>query len=208
MPKPGTFPPFSSETMPNKSKSRNNSRKSTASTKSQERQERQEKLVVDTEDDWSSLNIVMKTKPPSSKKTTPSTKSTNSVESPRPSFLEPLSPTPVSPPLPPPPPPSPWDILGMTEVDFIVMMDRVRAQQREYDRQIYIQNMLDDLNNPSYWQGRIDLLEREREFFNKKRGWSAADIVAVEHIDQQIAECESEIDRIHAEADRLEYEYD
>ncbi len=96
----------------------------------------------------------------------------------------------------------------MTEMDFNAMMERVRKQQAEYNRQIYVQNMLDDLDNPSYWQGRIELLEREREFFNKKRGWSALDIATVERIDEQIAECEAEIDRIHSVADRLEYEYD
>jgi uncharacterized small protein (DUF1192 family) len=87
-------------------------------------------------------------------------------------------------------------------------MERVRKQQAEYNRKIYMQNLLDDLNNPSYWQGRIELLEREREFFNKKRGWSALDISAVEKIDNEIAECQDEIERIYAEADRLEYEYD
>jgi uncharacterized small protein (DUF1192 family) len=161
---------------------------------------------VNVEEDDFATNIAVRYKAPSSKKSTPSNKSM--AESPRPEFMEPLSPTESFSPPPPTPPPSPWEVLGMTETDFNAMMERVRKQQAEYDRRIYMENMLSDLNNPSYWQGRIDLLEREREFFNKKRGWSAMDIAAVEKIDKQIAECEEEIERIYAEADRLEYEYD
>ncbi len=184
--------------MPNKSKSRNNSRnssrKSTASS--------QGKPVAKVEDDdFGGLSILMKSKPPTSKKTTPT--------SPRPSFLEPLSPTPVSPAtVPPPPPPSPWETLGMTEEDYVAMMERVRKQQIEFMRENYTNNVLADMQRPSFWLRRIEQLEKEREYFNKKRGWSAADMLAVDRIDEEINECQCELEDLYAEEDRLENEYD
>jgi hypothetical protein len=168
--------------MPNKTKSRNNSRnssrKSTASS--------QGRPVVHTDDDYGS--IVIRTKTPTSPP---------EVSTPPPS----LSP-------PPPPPPSPWETLGMTEEDFLSMMERVRQQQREFDRERYMRNLVAELQSPSFWLRRIEQLEKEREYFNKKRGWSAADIVCVDRIDDQIRECEEELEVIYAEEDRLEAAYD
>jgi len=168
--------------MPNKTKSRNNSRnssrKSTASS--------QGRPVVQADDDYGS--IVIRTKPP----TAPP-----EVSTPPPS----LSP-------PPPPPPSPWETLGMTEEDFHAMLERVRQQQREFDRERYMSNLVAELQSPSFWLRRIEQLEKEREYFNKKRGWSAADIVCVDRIDDQIRECEEELEVIYAEEDRLEAVYD
>lgn len=185
--------------MPNKSKSRNNSRKSTASSQGKP-------AVVVNEDDYPS--ILMVNKPPSSRKNTPKSKSSSSsaaLDSPRPDFLEPLSPKPITPP---PPPPTPWETLGMPEADYYAMMERVQKMYREMDRAIYEQQLLDELNSPMYWKDRIEGLEQEREFFNKKRGWSATDIACVDRIDELIAECVDELDRIYAEEDRLEAEYD
>lgn len=177
-----------------KNSSRNSSQKSTASSQGKA------SVKVD-EDDFG--NILMKIKPVSSKKTTPKT----TTPSTRPEFLEPLSPAPVVSP-PPPPPPSPWDLLGMTEADFNAMQERVWKQYREDARKAYVDNLVAELDSPSYWTRRIERLETEREYFNKKRGWSALDIACVEQIDADIQECEDEIERIHAEMDRLEYEYD
>lgn len=188
--------------MPNKSKSRNNSRKSTASSSTASSQGRP--TVRYGDDDYPSILAV--TKPPSSRKNTPKAK--DSVSSPqevRPEFMEPLTPTPVTPP---PPPPTPWEVLGMPEAEYIAMTERVNKMYREMERESYQQALLDDLNDPRYWNIRIEHLEREREYFNKKRGWSAADIACVESIDSQIYECEDELDRIYAEVDRLEVEYD
>lgn len=112
----------------------------------------------------------------------------------------------VSPP--PTPPPTPWETLGMTEEDFLSMMERVRLQQREFDRERYMNNLVAELKTPAFWLGRIERLEKEREYFNKKRGWSAADILCVDRIDDEIRECEEELDLIYAEEDRLEVEYD
>lgn len=108
--------------------------------------------------------------------------------SPRPEFLEPLSPTPLT------PPPSPWSTLGMDESDYHAMMGRVMKQYSDSMRKTYVDNLLDEMNYPSYWLGRIEQLEKEREYFNRKRGWSAAEIMAVEKIDAEIQECQDEID--------------
>jgi hypothetical protein len=88
------------------------------------------------------------------------------------------------------------------------MRERVFKQYKEDQRKNYMDALIADLDNPSYWNRRIEQLEREREFFNKKRGWSAADITCVERIDADIQECEDELERIYAEEDRLEVEYD
>ncbi len=183
--------------MPNKNKSRNNSRKSTASSQGKPA------VVKVEDDDWTSgLNI----KVSSSRKTTPVNKKTASPPaSPRPEFLEPLSPKPITPPT---PPPTPWETLGMEEADYHAMMERVRNQMIEDMRQNYINNLLADLQRPSFWLRRIEMLEKEREYFNKKRGWSAADMMAVDRIDEEIAECQDELDTLYADEDRLEAEYD
>lgn len=190
--------------MPNKSKSRNNSRKSTASS--------QGKPTVRTnDDDFPSILVV--SKPPTSRKNTPKSK-TSCEDSPRPEFLEPLTPKPIAPP---PPPPTPWEVLGLPEGDYHAMMERLDKLYGDMRRGDYEANLLDEMNDPSYWKRRIEGLEREREYFNKKRGWSAADIACVDRIDEQIAECEKELQRIDAEEElerrymeeeRLEVEYD
>ena len=96
----------------------------------------------------------------------------------------------------------------MTEEDFNAMMQRVRLQQLEEMRKTYQENMLAELKSPRYWLDRIERLEKEREYFNKKRGWSAGDIMAVERIDAEIKECEDELDAIYADEDRLQAECD
>jgi len=143
--------------------------------------------------------------------------------SPRPEFLEPLSPKPVSPPTPPLVGPTlrvgspeaalthptyPWEQMGMTEDEFHAMQERVRKQMLETMRENYINNFLAEIECPSFWLRRIEQLEKEREFFNKKRAWSAADMLAVDKIDEEIEECQVELDKLYAEEDRLEYEYD
>jgi hypothetical protein len=179
--------------MPNKS--RNNSRKSTASS--------QGKPSVRTNDD-DFPSIIMINKPPTSRKNTPKSKSSPSTQSPRPDFLEPLSPKPIAT----PPPPSPWEILGLSESDYRAMMLRLDTLYRDMRRKDYENNLAQELNDPWFWRSRIESFEQEREYFNKKRGWSAADIACVDKIDEQIHECEEELERIYAEEDRLEVEYD
>lgn len=189
-----------SDKMPNKSKSRNNSRKSTASSQGKPA------VRVTSDDDFGS--IIMVTKPPTSRKSTPKSKassSTTSLDSLRPDFLEPLTPTPVTPP---PPPPTPWELLGMPEPEYQAMKERVHQMYREIDRRNYEEALLAEVRSPKFWLDRIEHLEQEREYFNKKRGWSATDLACVDRIDQLIEECEEELERIYAEEDRLENMYD
>ena len=106
------------------------------------------------------------------------------------------------------PPPTPWETLGMEETEYQAMMERVRKQMMEDMRKNYMENLLADMLRPSFWLRRIEQLEKEREYFNKKRGWSAADIQAVDRIDEEIGECQDELDNLYADEDRLEVEYD
>lgn len=152
-------------------------------------------MVRVSEEDYPS--IVMASKPSPIKTKTPLM--------PRPEFLEPLSPNSATPTL---LPPTPWDVLGMSEPDYLAMMQRVKKMYRDIDRENYQNMLLQEMNSPSYWNQRIEYLEKEREFFNKKRGWSALYIACVDKIDAQIQECEEELDRIYAEEERLEVEYD
>jgi hypothetical protein len=173
--------------------SRGSSRKSTASTSSPALQSK--------DDDFPS--IVIANKPLSIKKKTPDT--TSPAQSPRPEFLEPLVCTPTSPA---PPAPQPWDTLGISEPEYHAMNQRLQAMYRESERKTYQESLLRDMNDPMYWELRMEQLEREREFFNKKRGWSAGDIMCVDRIDAQIKECEDELERISSYEDKLEADYD
>ena len=169
-------------------KSRNNSRKSTASSKGAP------KVEVDEE---GYPSVVMRHTPPSSKKTTP--------KMPRPEFLEPSAPIPLTPP---PPPPSPWETLGMSQGDYSAMIQRVFSRYEEMNKITLQKSLLDDVDDPLFWLVRIEKLEREREYFNKKRGWSAPELARVEQIDLEIEECEMELERIDNMEDQLEYEWD
>ena len=179
---------------------RNTSRKSTQSSASETSQV--------NEDDFGTLSLLTKKKTSMSRNTTPTNKMEDTlipiVVSERPDFMEPLSPKPITP----PPAPAPWETLQMTESDYIAMMQRVYKQQYEDMRQTYIDNVLAELKTPRYWLDRIEILEKEREYFNKKRAWSAGDIMAVERIDGEIKECENELDALYGDEDRLENEYD
>ena len=185
---------------------RNNSRKSTQSNTSEHSQA--SATIQRDEDDFGFGSILIKKKTPMSNNTTPTNKKEESVSpksnEERPDFLEPLSPKPISPKPASPPPPTEWDLLNMTEEDFKAMMQRVRMQQLEDMRKTYQENMLAELKSPRYWLDRIVRLEKEREYFNKKRGWSAGDIMAVERIDAEIKECEEELDIIYENTEELE----
>jgi len=167
--------------MPNKSKSRNTSRKSTASHSAPR---------VEGEDGFGFPGIVMKTKEPSSRKTTPKT--------PRPEFLEPTS---VSP----PPAPTPWETLGMAEEEFHAMLERVRQESIRSMRKSYEDAMIAELRSPAFWLQRIERLEKERERYNQKRGWSAEDAGFVDSIDDEIQRCQEELDLIYDEEDYAEF---
>lgn len=199
---PNTFPTCLSEKMPSKNNSRNSSRKSTSSSHGHGKPSVSVSVSMPSEDDFASIVMVNK---PSSRKSTPKSNQlaiSVSLDSPRPDFLEPLSPKPIT------PPPKPWDTLGMAEPEYHAMMARVQKTYRDMDKAIYQQNLLDEMNDPRFWKKRIDHLEHEREYFNRKPGWSAVDMACVDRIDAMIQECEKELDRIYAEEDRLEAAYD
>jgi hypothetical protein len=98
--------------------------------------------------------------------------------------------------------------MGMTEMDFHAMQDRVRKTYEEDMRKNYQSALLADWENPSYWKWRRELLERERSRYNQMRAWSSAVIAKVDELDMQIGECDQRLEEIYAEEDRLETEYD
>lgn len=93
-----------------------------------------------------------------------------------------------------PAPPIPdWEKVGMTQEKFETMMAQVAKDMRSWQMENYRNKMVNDLNSVSYWEDRIDMLEMQRERYNRKRAWSAKDILAIEEIDEEIAECEENI---------------
>lgn len=96
----------------------------------------------------------------------------------------------------------------MTEADFNAMQDRVHKMYQEDMRNNYKSALLAQWDDPSYWNWRLGVLERQRGNFNQMRAWSPAVIAKVEELDGQIAECEQRLEEIYAEEDRLEAEYD
>lgn len=162
--------------MPGKNKSRNNSRKSTASSEGRP-------VVVRDENEYPSISIAPK--PPVVKKKTPKNNSPKEEAEPIP---EPKpEPKPVL---------TPWEEMNMTESEFNAMVNRVLLQYQTSMKKDYEDYLLDELDTPSYWERRIESLESQREYFNKKRGWSGADVASVEDIDAQIKECEKELARL------------
>ena len=96
----------------------------------------------------------------------------------------------------------------MTEADYEGLQARVRkafAAERKKDYEAYL---IADLENPAFWLRRLEHLETQRDVFNKKWGWSAAELAFVERLDEDIKECEDELDRLYSEEDRIEVEYD
>jgi hypothetical protein len=60
----------------------------------------------------------------------------------------------------------------------------------------------------SFWEQRIESLERQRALYTRQASWTSQMIKDVEQIDYYINECEIELDRLYAEVDRLEWMYD
>ena len=96
----------------------------------------------------------------------------------------------------------------MPEGEYKAMMDRVFARYEEIDRENYANALLEEFQHPRYWTARMNQLEKDREFFNKKRGWSAAEMACVERIDMEIEDCEVELDRIYSKVEQMEYDCD
>ena len=87
-------------------------------------------------------------------------------QSPRPEFMEPLSPATIQ-------------------------------KKREAEMQERIKAYWDSaMEQPWFWEERIERLEKEREKYNKKRGWSANDLAAVEAIDAEMKYCLRNLEEI------------
>ena len=91
-----------------------------------------------------------------------------------------------------------WEQVGMTKEEYEALRQRVAKEMMDSQIENFKQAMLADLDSISFWEDRIESLERSRERYNKKRGWSADDLAAVEEIDAEIKECENEIARIES----------
>jgi len=167
--------------MPNKSKSRNSSRKSTASSQGKP-------TFVHNDEEYPSIAVV------SSKKVTPKASRSEILET----TLPPL----------PPPPPTPWELVGLSEEEYIERSMRSRKYFEESMKECYRESLLADWNSVAYWDDRLKFLERERETINKKRAWSALDCSYVDQLDAEIQECWDMLDSLYNEEERLEYEYD
>jgi hypothetical protein len=53
------------------------------------------------------------------------------------------------------------------------------------------------VNDPDYWEDHLDVLERQRSRYHKKAAWSAADIKAIDEIDEEIKSIEAILDRFY-----------
>jgi hypothetical protein len=89
-----------------------------------------------------------------------------------------------------------WEEMNMTESEFNAMINRVFLQYQAGMKKDYEDYLLDELDTPSYWERQIETLEKQREYFNKKHGWSAADIASVEDIDARMKEYQKELARL------------
>lgn len=58
-------------------------------------------------------------------------------------------------------------------------------------------DMIADLEDPEYWQYRINLYEGFREKYNKKAAWTAQDVAETDKIDEEIKTMEKTIDRLY-----------
>ena len=82
----------------------------------------------------------------------------------------------------------------------------VQIMQQRFEEALY-----NEWSSPQFWERREEILEKQREKYNKKSSWSADDIVEVNRIDKELQECDSHIRDLYIfqnEQDRHEYEYD
>ncbi len=96
----------------------------------------------------------------------------------------------------------------MTQDEFDAMQERVHKTYVEDMKKNYQSALLAEWDDPSYWRWRRELLERERGRLNQMAAWSSAVIAKAEELDVQIEECDTRLEEIYAEEDRLEVEYD
>ena len=94
---------------------------------------------------------------------------------------------------------SDWEKVGMTKEEFEAMNQRVAEQMKEWEaekKQSYKRIPYEEMDEIEYWENQIEILETQRERYNKKRGWSAQDLDAIDEIDEAIAYCEEQLDEL------------
>ena len=93
-----------------------------------------------------------------------------------------------------------------TETEKKENIKMVQIMQQRFEEALY-----NEWSSPQFWERREEILEKQREKYNKKSSWSADDIVEVNRIDKELQECDSHIRDLYIfqnEQDRHEYEYD
>jgi hypothetical protein len=100
----------------------------------------------------------------------PVSPSTPPKDAERPTFLEPL-PSPIS--------------------------EAIRKQWREDMKRNAEEYLNWESSLPSTWEREIQRLEKERERFNRKAGWSASDMKRVEEIDEELKACNEILNRFY-----------
>lgn len=94
---------------------------------------------------------------------------------------------------------SDWEKVGMTKEEFEEMNQRVAEQMKEWEaekKQAFKRIPYVEMDEVDYWENQIEILETRRERYNKKRGWSAQDLDAIDEIDEAIAYCEEQLDEL------------
>jgi hypothetical protein len=99
-------------------------------------------------------------------------------------------------------------MMGLSEEDYTAKVAVARKYFEEGMKECYRESLLADWESTHYWDNRLKTLERERESFNQKRGWSALDCSCIDQLDAEIQECWDMLDALHSEEERREYEWD
>lgn len=128
--------------------------------------------------------------------------------SPRPEFLEPLpspkarscSPKPLSPQ---PSPSKPAEPVELEEHETYIM-NHYTIPLREEQKKNYETFLADGWDSLPYWQSRLELLQRLKWPYVKKRAWSAEIVVRVEELNREIEEAELRIAELSYEDEEEE----
>jgi hypothetical protein len=86
----------------------------------------------------------------------------------------------------------------MDPVEYEEYMNKnyyIPAQEEAIER--WKQAQIQMVNDPEYWEDHLDVLERQRSRYHKKAAWSAADIKAIDEIDEEIKNIEAILDRFY-----------
>jgi hypothetical protein len=79
--------------------------------------------------------------------------------------------------------------------DYMMKKYYIPAQEEALER--WKQAQIQMVNDPEYWEDHLDVLERQRSRYHMKAAWSAADIKAIDEIDEDIKNIEAILDRFY-----------